>query len=279
MVKTAFYLLIRASAITLGGACTWYSATTSWHHYHDLVGPLAAVSAAALFIFCEHAWRDRYWHHAGILTVLGVLAAIISGSVVLMRNADTQAAKLHAAQSANLPRALAKQAVDEARTRYDAAKAAVLAETKDRGCGPACRGLKKEAAAALDALNAARTKQASLGAEIATNTAASVLGAWGAPFNRAMAVAPAIWLELAAPALLAFGFAPWPRKRKDPAIAAIEDALRAEIAAKDSEIAKLKRALKNARKKAKQANKPANPPPAKANPKRSALKVVGGSDA
>jgi hypothetical protein len=62
----------------------------------------------------------------------------------------------------------------------------------------------------------ARGKLVKLGATTAETPVTAVLGEWAGTFDRAMAVAPALWLELAAPALLAFGFAPWSRKEPEP---------------------------------------------------------------
>lgn len=79
------YLFRRLIAIILGVALTGYSAWASWTHSGDLIGPLAAVSAAVLLAFTEYAWRDRQRIMAGCLLVLGLAAAAISGSVVLER--------------------------------------------------------------------------------------------------------------------------------------------------------------------------------------------------
>ena len=51
-MATILYYLRRLVAIGLGLALTGYSAWASWSHHHDLIGPLAAVSAAALLAFC-----------------------------------------------------------------------------------------------------------------------------------------------------------------------------------------------------------------------------------
>ena len=67
-----FHLALRAAAIALGFGCTVWSAYQSWQHNPwDFTGPLAAVSAAALFIFCEHAAKGRQWVHFGTLGILG----------------------------------------------------------------------------------------------------------------------------------------------------------------------------------------------------------------
>jgi hypothetical protein len=203
----------RAVAIALGLVCTTYSAWLSWEHFHSLLGPIAAVTAAGLFIFGEHAGRDRHWHHCLSLGVLGVLAAVISGSVVLMRNADTQAERARAVMSDNLPKAEARKALAEAKEALDKAEAAAGAECSS-GRGRRCDALETREKEARQRVTEARAKLVSLGATTAENPMGSILGGWADTFNRALAVAPAIWLELAAPALLAYGFAPVPRKEE-----------------------------------------------------------------
>ena len=58
-IALVFCYLRRAVAIALGGTLTGYSAWASWTHSHDVLGPLAAVSAAVLLALCERAWHDR----------------------------------------------------------------------------------------------------------------------------------------------------------------------------------------------------------------------------
>lgn len=139
-MATFFYLARRFVAIALGLALTGYSAWASWTHFHDLIGPLAAISAASMLIFSEYAWHDRQWVHLGALGVLGALAAVISGSVVLERVSATNEARTHQARSANLPRVEARKALNDARETLKAAEAAVRAETRDGGCRRICEG-------------------------------------------------------------------------------------------------------------------------------------------
>jgi hypothetical protein len=74
------YVFRRGLAIMLGLALTSYSAWASWSHQGDLIGPLAAISAATLLALCEYAWRDRHYVHFGLLGSLGIgAAAVISG--------------------------------------------------------------------------------------------------------------------------------------------------------------------------------------------------------
>ena len=105
MLTRVFFLLRRFVAIALGLALTGYSAWASWSHAHDILGPLAAVSAAILLAFCERAWRDRQFVRFGMLGILGIAAAVISGSVVLERVSVIHTRRVtHAKRSDNLPR-------------------------------------------------------------------------------------------------------------------------------------------------------------------------------
>ena len=79
-----------------------------------------------------------------------------------------------------------------------------------------CSSLTQRETEARARVATAHQKVVEAGAQTAENPVASVMGGWAETFHWAMAVAPAIWLELAAPALLAFGFAPWPRKEPEP---------------------------------------------------------------
>lgn len=210
-MATLAYYFRRLVAIALGLALTGYSAWASWSHHHDLVGPLAAIAAAVLLAFCEYAWRDRSYVHFALLGFLGIAAALISASVVLERVASTSADRTHQARSANLPRVEAAKAVTEAQARLAAADAGVLAETtrKDKpGCGSACKGLKKEAEAARKELAEARARMVKLGATAAENPAAALLGPWAETFQLVTLLGLPLWLELAAPVVLAYGFAP-----------------------------------------------------------------------
>ena len=229
-----FYYLLRGSAIALGGACTGWSAYQSWlHSPWDLTGPLAAVAAAAMFIFCEYAVKGRQWVLFSVLCVLGLLAAAISGSVVLQRNADNQAKRQASAQSGNLPRVEADKALLAAEAELKKASAEATAEcakgdtvrtvrTKEGGVkniiipNTRCSSLTQRETEARARVETARRNVVNAGARTAENPVASVMGGWADTFHWAMAVAPAIWLELAAPALLAFGFAPWPQKAPEP---------------------------------------------------------------
>jgi hypothetical protein len=209
------YLIRRLSAIGLGLALTGYSAWASWTHQGDLIGPLAAVSAAGMLIFAEHAWRDRKWFHFGGLAFLGMAAAIISGSVVLDRVSHASESRNHAAQSSNLPRTEARKALAEAQTALKTAEAAASAECSS-GRGRRCDALESREKAARARVDEARAKLSGLGAEVTVNPAVSILGSHAATLQLATLLGLPLWLELAAPIVLAYGFAPGPRKEPEP---------------------------------------------------------------
>ena len=215
MLTRVFFLLRRFVAIALGLALTGYSAWASWSHVYDILGPLAAVSAAILLALCEHAWRDRQWIRFGLLGLLGIAAAVISGSVVLERVSATSETRVHAKRSDNLPRTEAKAALDQAQKALSIAEAATAAECKS-GRGTRCTGLEKREDAARSRVEDARSKLVGLGAQTAENPAASLLGPWAETFQLATLLGLPVWLELAAPVVLAYGFAPGPRKEPEP---------------------------------------------------------------
>ena len=205
----------RFVAIALGVALTGYSAWVSWHHTHDVLGPLAAVSAAILLALCEYAWRDRQWIRFGLLGLLGIAAAVISGSVVLERVSATSERATHAKRSDNLPRAEAQAALAEAQKALSKAEASTTAECSS-GRGPRCTGLEKREDEARKRVEDARSKVTGLGAQTAENPAASLLGPWAATFQLAMLLGLPVWLELAAPVVLVYGFAPLPSREEAP---------------------------------------------------------------
>jgi hypothetical protein len=214
-VAYLFYLFRRLVAIALGAALTGYSAWASWSHNHDLIGPLAAVSAAVLLAFCEYAWRDRRYVHFGLLGLLGLAAAAISGSIVLERVSHTQEARSHTARSANLPRQDAQKALTKAEQALDKASAEASAACNS-GRGPVCKGLEVREEAARKRVEDARSKLVGLGAETVVDPTAGVLGNHADTLRLATLLGLPLWLELAAPAVLAYGFAPAPRKVETP---------------------------------------------------------------
>lgn len=210
-----FYLFRRLVAIALGLALTGYSAWASWHHNHDLIGPLAAISAAVLLAFCEYAWRDRRFVHFGLLGLLGLAAAAISGSIVLERVSHTQEARSHTARSANLPRLEAQKALTEAQQALDKASAEASDACRS-GRGPRCTATEQRETAARQRVAEARSKLVGLGAETVVDPTAGVLGHHADTLRLATLLGLPLWLELAAPAVLAYGFAPAPRKEVPP---------------------------------------------------------------
>jgi hypothetical protein len=216
MARLVYYSW-RVVAIALGGCLTWYSAWASWSHSHDLLGPLAAVAAAILLAMCEQAWHKRQWVRFGLLGSLGAVAAIFSGALVLERVASASEARTHQTRSANLPRAEARKALDEARADLKAAEAAVTDETRKGGCKLVCHGLKKDAEAARNRVDEARAKLVALGAASTENPAAKLLGPFAEMVQTATLLGLPIWIELAAPVVLACGFAPGsPAKAPEP---------------------------------------------------------------
>jgi hypothetical protein len=214
-VAAVFYYLRRLVAIVLGVALPGYSAWASWTHHGDLIGPLAAVSAAGMLCFAEYAARDRRWVHFGALGVLGIAAAVISGSIVLERVSHSQEARFGAARSANLPRVEARKALAVAEKALEKAEAESSAECAS-GRKARCASLEVREQAARQRVAAARAELTGLGAEVAVNPAATALGDWATTFQLATLLGLPLWLELAAPAVLAYGFGPGPRKGPEP---------------------------------------------------------------
>lgn len=214
-VATFFYYLRRLVAIALGLALTGYSAWASWSHQHDLIGPLAAMSAAGMLCFAEYAWRDRRWVHFGLLGVLGISAAVISGFIVLERVSHSQEARLGTARSANLPRVEARKALAAAQKALEKAEAEASAECVS-GRKTRCTSLEVREQAARKRVAAARSELVGLGAETTVNPAAVLLGEWAETFRLATLLGLPLWLELAAPAVLAYGFGPGRRKAPEP---------------------------------------------------------------
>jgi hypothetical protein len=209
------YLFRRFVAIALGLALTGYSAWASWTHQGDLIGPLAAISAAVLLAFCEYARRDRQRIMACALLVLGLAAAGISGSIVLDRVSHTQEARDHKARSANLPRTEAQKALAEAQQDLKAAQA----EARDAcrsGRGRLCTGAEQRETAARQRVAEARSELTGLGAETVIDPTGGILGAHAEAFRLIVLLGLPLWLELAAPVVLAYGFAPAPRKEPPP---------------------------------------------------------------
>ena len=215
MLTRVFFLLRRAVAIALGGTLTGYSAWVSWTHSHDVLGPLAAVSAAVLLALCERAWHDRQLIRLVLLGGLGISAAVFSGSVVLERIAHAQAARLSASRTDNLPRLESERALAEAKKSLEKAEAEARDECRS-GRKLRCEATESREKAARERVVEARAKLVSLGAVSVENPVAAVLGEWTETYHRVMPLALPLWLELAAPIVLAYGFAPGPHKGPAP---------------------------------------------------------------
>jgi hypothetical protein len=184
---------------------TWYSASLSWAHFHDLIGPIAAVSAAILLFLAGH--RDGGgWMRCIVLGALGLVAAGISGAVVYKRVNATEAGQAQVVANANLPGVEAQKALDDAKAALksagDEAKAECLTGRKRR-----CLELEKREDDARQRVADARKDVVKAGAASAGHpeVLAQVL-----PF------ALPIWLEIAAPVLIGYGLAPSPRKPQAP---------------------------------------------------------------
>jgi hypothetical protein len=172
--------------------------------------------------------------------------------VVLERVSHTQEARLHSARSDNLPRQEARKALAEARQALAASEAAARAECAS-GRGPRCAALERREDAARQRVADARAKLTGLGAQTAENPAAAMLGSWAETFQLAMLLGLPAWLELAAPVVLAYGFAPAPKPARIPP-------------------------AKTAAKKKRRPRKPPAPPAAKRHAAAPGLRLVASND-
>jgi hypothetical protein len=93
--------------------------------------------------------------------------------------------------------------VKTVRTKEGGVKTILIPNTR-------CSSLTQRETEARARAETARRHVVNAGALTAEKPVAKVMGGWADTFYWAMAVAPAIWLELAAPA--PFGFAPWLQK-------------------------------------------------------------------
>ena len=168
-----------------------------------------------MLCFAEYAWRDRRWVHFGLLGLLGISAAIISGFIVLERVSHSQEARFGAARSANLPKVEGQKALAAAQKALNKAEAEASAECASGRKGR-CTSLEVRETAARQRVASARAELVGLGAEAAVNPAATVLGEWAETFQLATLLVLPLWLELAAPVVLAYGFGPGRRKAPEP---------------------------------------------------------------
>jgi hypothetical protein len=119
-------------------------------------GAVVTATSALLPILAERQWRDGHKLQALLLwaALLPALSLILSAAIERTGGARDRAGQERQAIETRIK--LAKDAVDDAKSRLASAEAGVLAETKDKGCGPVCKGLKKEAEEARKQLSEAR---------------------------------------------------------------------------------------------------------------------------
>jgi hypothetical protein len=153
--------------------------------------------------------------HFGLLGLLGISAAIISGFIVLERVSHSQEARLGVARSLNLPKVEAQKGLAAAQKALEKAEAEASAECAS-GRKTRCASLEVREEAARKRVASARSELVGLGAETAVNPAATVLGEWAGTFQLATLLGLPLWLELAAPVVLAYGFGPGRRKAPEP---------------------------------------------------------------
>ena len=250
------YLFRRAVAIVLGVALTGYRAWASWTHQGDLIGPLAAVSAAVLLAFCDYAWRDRQRFMGrrprGARPGRGRHLRLdrVGACVSLARGACPQGAVSQPAEDRS-PKGSrhAQQALDKA--------SAEASDACSDGAGPSCKATSQRETVARQRVTEACSKLVGLGAETVVDPAAGMLGAHAETFRLIVLLGLPLWLELAAPVVLAYGFAPAPRKGPDVKTAAMQAALDAA----NGKIGKLQASLRQVRSRGKppSASKPTAP--------------------
>jgi hypothetical protein len=200
------YYARKGVAIILGAVLTGYSAWLSYEHFHSPLGPLVAVSAAVLLVLATHGRR-----FAPMLWALGIVAAAISATVVIDRVTATDAARLQANRDTNHPKAVALQALSDAKAELKEAAAESKAECQT-GRKRRCLELERREEAARQRVATARATVAASGAQADEDPSTTLFGAWASIYRAALPLAMPVWLEIAAPVLMAYGFAPGPRK-------------------------------------------------------------------
>jgi hypothetical protein len=202
------YYARRGVAITLACVLTGYGAWLSWCHFQSSLGPLVAISAAVLLVIAEHAWRHSK-RRALLLGFLGVAAAGISATVVVDRVTATDQARAQSTRNANHPKAVAEGALSDAKAELQAAAEEAKAECKT-GRGKRCTELEGRETAARQRVADARAKLVAAGAQADEDPAAALFGVWAKTYRIALPLALPIWLEIASPILLGYGFSPLP---------------------------------------------------------------------
>jgi hypothetical protein len=201
----------RAAALVLGSALTGYGAWLSYNHFGSILGPLVAISAAALLVLSEHSWRKAR-ARAIALGVLGVVAAVLSGLVVADRIAAGQEARAQTTRDANLPRVAAEKALQDEKVALKLATEAAQAECAS-GRKARCLSLEEREEAARKRVSEAQAALVKLGAVATEDHIAVLFGAWAGFYRVALPLALPAWAEIAAPLLLAFGLRPGKPKR------------------------------------------------------------------
>jgi hypothetical protein len=118
-------------------------------------------------------------------------------------------------RDANHPRVEAQRALNDARAELQAAADEAKAECQT-GRGKRCTELERRESAARQRVADARAKVISAGAQADEDPAAVLFGAWAETYRVALPLALPMWLEIASPVLLAYGFAPLPRNAPAP---------------------------------------------------------------
>jgi hypothetical protein len=199
------YYARRGVAIVLACVLTGYGAWLSWSHFHSILGPLVAVSAAILLALAPHGRR-----FAWALWGLGIAAAVISATAVIDRVTATDAVRLQQAHDTNHPKAVAQQALDDAKAELKSAEGDAKAECVS-GRRRRCAVLEEREEAARQRVEMAREIVVKSGAQREIDPIVSLFGVWAETYRKLLPLSLPMWLEIAAPVLMSYGFAPLQR--------------------------------------------------------------------
>jgi hypothetical protein len=150
------------TAIEVYGAVS-YLVSQEQPHYLVAGGAVVTVVAAILPILAGRCWGNGRYVLASLLWLALVPALSVILCAAVERTGGAKDTADRDRQAIALRAELARSAVKDAKTRLDAAEAAVLAETKSGGCKTICEGFKEEAKAARKALSEARNTVAQAG--------------------------------------------------------------------------------------------------------------------
>ena len=161
------YAITGGTAIAFALWLTGYGAALNLEHYQDLlrwIGPTVSVGACLALCYADIGWRAGKVK-AAVIGAIGLIAALVSGTVILDRVAGQQQASLQATRDSNLPRELAKLAL----TRAESEVAAAAANTRTACSRPkaitACKSAKDLEAAARARQTEANAKVVAAGAK------------------------------------------------------------------------------------------------------------------